>query len=164
MARLVRFGCVTLCHLICFVQVRVDVCKICQLLFHYILHEHVFQHHLLHSSQSTSGCPCFCRLTVDMVNENHLSQLFQEMFCHPFGNSSCQGIQFCLSRTQAHCLVCMLRVTARQAWQRWAILLACSAAKAFGLSLERRGGLGSDGFTPPTTEVISDHRHLPFPV
>ena len=37
-----------------------------------------------------------------------------------------------------------LRGRARQAWrQRWATLLACSAAKAFGLSLlERRGGLG----------------------
>ena len=59
-----------------------------------------------------------------------------------------------------------LHARARQAWrQRWATLLACSAAKTFGLSLlERRRGLGSDGVTPPTTEVISDHRHLPFPV
>ena len=39
-----------------------------------------------------------------------------------------------------------------------------AAAKAFALSLlERRSGLGSDGDTPLTTEVISDHQHLPFP-
>ena len=58
-----------------------------------------------------------------------------------------------------------LRARARQVWRhRWASLLACSAARAVALSLlERRGGLGSDGDTPFTTEAISDHRHLPFP-
>ena len=58
-----------------------------------------------------------------------------------------------------------LRARARQVWRhRWASLLVCSAAKAFALSLlERRSGLGSDGDTPLTTEVIGDHRHLPFP-
>ena len=58
-----------------------------------------------------------------------------------------------------------LRSRARQVWRhRWASLLACSAAKAFALSLlERRSGLGSDGDTPFTSEVIGEHRHLPFP-
>ena len=57
-----------------------------------------------------------------------------------------------------------LRARARQAWRhRWATLLACSASKAFALSLlEHRGGSGVDGVTPPTTAVISDHRHLFF--
>ena len=58
-----------------------------------------------------------------------------------------------------------LRARARQVWRhRWASLLAGSAAKAFALSLlERRSGLGSDGDTPLTSEVIGDYRHLPFP-
>ena len=50
-----------------------------------------------------------------------------------------------------------LRTRARQ----WATLLACSASKAFALSLlEHKEGPGVDGVTPPTTAVISDHRHL----
>ena len=78
-----RFRCVTLCHQICFVHFRVDVCKIRQLLFHCILHKHVFQHHMLHSSRSSSRCPCSCRLTADMIHERHfMSQFLQEMVCH----------------------------------------------------------------------------------
>ena len=54
-----------------------------------------------------------------------------------------------------------LRVRARQAWRwRWATLLACSAARAFALSLlERRGGLGADGATPSCSEVITEGRY-----
>ena len=91
---LVRFRCMTLCHQICFFYFRVDVCKIRQLLFHYILHKHVFQHYMRHSSQSSYGCPCFCRLAVDMIHERHfMSQFLQEMFCHhPFSNSNRQSI------------------------------------------------------------------------
>ena len=74
---LVCFRCVTLCHQICFVLLRVDVCKICQL----PLHIHVLQHHVFHSSKSSLGCPCFCRLTVNMVHENFfMSQFLQKMF------------------------------------------------------------------------------------
>ena len=48
---------------------------------------------------------------------------------------------------------------ARQAWySRWA---ACSAARAVALSLlERKGGIGADGDTPSTTEVLPDARYL----
>ena len=52
-----------------------------------------------------------------------------------------------------------LRTTARQALRlRWAVILACSAAKAFSL-LERPGGQGSDGVTPTTSEVIWEARY-----
>ena len=61
---LVCFGCVTLCHQICFILLCVNVCKICQLFLYNILHIHVLQHHMFHSSKSSLGCPCFCRLTV----------------------------------------------------------------------------------------------------
>ena len=55
-----------------------------------------------------------------------------------------------------------LKVRARQAWHsRWSTLLACSAARAVALSLlERRGGIGADGDTPSTTEVLADARYL----
>ena len=91
---LVCFGCVTLCHQICFVLLCVNVCKICQLLLHYVLHIHVLTHHMFHSSKSSLGCPCFCRLTVNMVHENYfMSQFLQNMFRHhSFGNTSRQGI------------------------------------------------------------------------
>ena len=40
-------------------------------------------------------------------------------------------------------------------------LLACSAARAFALSLlERRGGLGADGATPSFSEVITEGRYV----
>ena len=79
-------------------------------------------------------------------------RVYPELTSQPVGESQGQT-------TAPH-----LRARARQVWRhRWASLLACSAAKAFALSLlEGRSGLGSDGDTPLTTEVISDHRHLPF--
>ena len=67
---LVCFGCVTLCHQICSILLCVNLCKICQFLLHYVLHIHVLQHHMFHSSKSSLGCPCFCRLIVNMVHEN----------------------------------------------------------------------------------------------
>ena len=62
---------------------------------------------MFHSSKSSLGCQCFCRLTVNMVHENYLmSQFLQKMFRHhSFGNSSRQGKKFCFSRTQACCLL-----------------------------------------------------------
>ena len=78
---LVCFGCVTLCHQICFVLLCADVCKIRQLLLYNILHIHVLLHHVFHSFKSSLGCPCFCRLTVNMVHENYfMSQFLQKMF------------------------------------------------------------------------------------
>ena len=54
------------------------------LLLHDILHEHVLQHYMFHPSQTSFGCPCLRRLTVDMVHECHfVSQFFPEMFRHP---------------------------------------------------------------------------------
>ena len=86
---LVCFGCVTLCHQIRFVLLCVNVCKICQTLVRYVLHIHALQHHMFHSSKSSLGCPCICRMTVDMVHENYfMTRFLQEMFRHhPFGNS-----------------------------------------------------------------------------
>ena len=77
-------------HQICFVLLRFDVCEIRQLRLHYVLHKHLLQHHVFHSSQSSLGCPRVCRLTVDMIHENHItSQFLQEVFRHSsFGNSS----------------------------------------------------------------------------
>ena len=102
------FGCVTLCHQICFVLLCANVCKICQLLLYNVLHIHVFQRHMFHSSKSSLGCPCFCRLAVDMVHENYfMTQFLQKVFGHhPFGNSSRQGKKFCFSRTETYCLLC----------------------------------------------------------
>ena len=51
-----------------------------------------------------------------------------------------------------------LRRSARHAWfRRWSTLLACSAARSFGLSLlERRAGFGMDGETPSTSAVLEE--------
>ena len=54
---LVCFRCVTLCHQICFVLLCADVCKICQLLLHNILHIHVLQHHNVSFFQVLSWMP-----------------------------------------------------------------------------------------------------------
>ena len=75
------FGCVTLCHQICVVLLRVNVCKIRQFLLHYVLHIHALQHHMFHSSKSSLGCPCFCRLTVNMVHENFFMSQFLQKMC-----------------------------------------------------------------------------------
>ena len=64
---------------------RVNVCKIRQVRLHYVLHLHVLQHHMFHSSKSSLGCPCFCRLTVNMIDENYfMSHCLQKMFRHYF--------------------------------------------------------------------------------
>ena len=82
---LVYFGWVTLCHQNCFVLLRVNVCKIRQVRLHYVLHIHVLQHHMFHSSKSSLGYPCFCRLTVNMIDENYfMSHCLQKMFRHYF--------------------------------------------------------------------------------
>ena len=54
-----------------------------------------------------------------------------------------------------------LRFSVRHAWfRRWSTLLACSAARSFGLSLlEHRGGFGVDGETPSTTAVLEEFGH-----
>ena len=50
-----------------------------------------------------------------------------------------------------------LRARARQAWFSRCTMLACSAARAVAVSLlERRGGQGSDGVTPSTSDVLAD--------
>ena len=48
--------------------------------------------------------------------------------------------------------------SARHAWfRRWRTLLACSAARSFGLSpLELRGGFGMDGETPSTSAELEE--------
>ena len=56
----------------------------------------------------------------------------------------------------------VMRVSAQCAWmRRWRCMLASAAAQAFALSLlERRAGLGSDGPTPTTSDVVGDCRHF----
>ena len=86
---LVRFRCVTPCHPICFVQFRVDVCKIRQLLLHYILHKHVFQHHVLLSTWSTrvTSCPNYfkrCFVTIPSALPVVSAYLLQQNSGSPF--------------------------------------------------------------------------------
>ena len=54
----------------------------------------------------------------------------------------------------------VLRSRAGQAWLHgWCSLLACSSARAFAKSLlERRGGIGADGSTPSTADVVWEAR------
>ena len=56
-----------------------------------------------------------------------------------------------------------LQRRAEAAWLlRWRVIMACSAAKAFALSLlESQTCAGSDGSTPMTEEVIGDFRYEP---
>ena len=53
-----------------------------------------------------------------------------------------------------------IRASAGHAWlRRWSSILACSASKSFASSLlELRGGLGADGPTPSSSEVVTDDR------
>ena len=54
-----------------------------------------------------------------------------------------------------------MRRRVEQAWRiRWGGMLACAAARAFAASLlEQRVPVGSDGSTPPSHEVVADHRY-----
>ena len=54
-----------------------------------------------------------------------------------------------------------LRHTARfSLLRRWGTIMACSAARAFSLSLlEQRSCVGGDGPTPTISEVVHDQRH-----
>ena len=72
------------------------------------LHVHVLRRWMLHPSKPSFGCRLYW-LNVDTVQESHfVSQLFQEMFRHyPFGNSSCQGVQFCFG--ELNLTVCYVR-------------------------------------------------------
>ena len=52
-----------------------------------------------------------------------------------------------------------IRASARHAWlRRWSSILACCASRSLALSLlEQRGGLGADGPTPSSSEVVGDN-------
>ena len=54
-----------------------------------------------------------------------------------------------------------IRASARRAWlRRWSSILACCASRSLALSLlEQRGGLGADGPTPSSCEVVGDDRY-----
>ena len=69
---LVCFGCVTLCHQICFVLLCVNECKICQ----------------LHACTSASHVSFF-----QVLHENYFMTQFLQKMCrhHSFGNSSRQS-------------------------------------------------------------------------
>ena len=56
-----------------------------------------------------------------------------------------------------------LQRRAEVAWLlRWRVIMACSAAKAFALSLlESRTCVSSDGCMPMTGEVVGDSRYEP---
>ena len=53
------------------------------------------------------------------------------------------------------------RKVVKAAWlRRWKVLLACTAAREFVLSLlERRCALGCDNVTPSSAEVVRAHRY-----
>ena len=65
-----------------------------------------------------------------------------------------------LAKAKARAEPVPLQAQARAAWlHRWRTILACCSARSFGMSLlEFRGGLGSDGPTPTTTEVMEEFR------
>ena len=54
-----------------------------------------------------------------------------------------------------------IRASARHAWmRRWSSILACCASRFVALSLvEHRGGLGADGPTPSSSEVVTEDRY-----
>ena len=95
-----RFNSMALCHQVCFVRIRVHMSKSRLLLLHDIF---VLQHDMISSVLTHVWMP-----TVDMVHDGHfVSQFIQQMFRHhPFGNSCCQSIQFCVGGTEAHRLLC----------------------------------------------------------
>ena len=54
----------------------------------------------------------------------------------------------------------IMRSRTEQVWLlRWGSILACSSSRAFAMSLlERRGGMGADGLTPSTDDVVWEAR------
>ena len=68
-----------------------------------------------------------------------------------------------LAKAKARSVPRVLVGRARQAWHhRWSSMLACASARAFALSLlDRRPGVGADGVTPSSAEVVAACRHLP---
>ena len=65
-----------------------------------------------------------------------------------------------LAEAKARCEPEVVRNSAMVAWlRRWSVLMACTAPRAFALSLlDRRCCASADGDTPTTSEVIGDHR------
>ena len=52
----------------------------------------------------------------------------------------------------------LMRKSTMFCWlRRWCTLMACTAARAFSLSLLERRCCAADGSTPPTAEVVADH-------
>ncbi len=76
------------------------------------------------------------------------------------GRLSTETLEFVrlLARARVRAEPPWLRGSAAAVWcHRWGSLLACTAARAFALSLlEQRGGLGADGDAPRTHEVLAD--------
>ena len=77
-------------------------------------------------------------------------------------SEECQDFLRQLAKAKVRGLPIVTRSRARQAWLwRWSCLLACSAARAFALSLlERRVAFWSDGPTPSSAEVEVDARYV----
>ena len=81
--------------------------------------------------------------------------------CEVGGRWSTEASSFlsALAEAKARCEPEVVRKSAMVAWlRRWSVLMACTAARAFALSLlDRRCCASADGDTPTTSEVIGDH-------
>ena len=97
---LMSVECVTLCHQMSFVLLFVNVRKICQFFSPLYLAHSCTSAPYVSFSMSSLGCPCFCRLTINLGNENYfMTHLLQKMFRHhPFGNTSRQNLLILLQQ------------------------------------------------------------------
>ena len=81
--------------------------------------------------------------------------------CEVGGRWSEESRQFLagLAATEARSEPEVMRKSTMHSWlRRWSTLMACTAARAFALSLlERRCCTAADGPTPTTAEVVADH-------
>ena len=71
-------------------------------------------------------------------------------------SDECQSFLRQLSKARVRHEPPGIRASARRAWlRRWSSILACCASRSLALSLlEQRGGLGADGPTPSSCEVV----------
>ena len=76
-------------------------------------------------------------------------------------SDECQSFLRQLSKARVRHEPPGIRASARRAWlRRWSSILACCASRSLALSLfEQRGGLGADGPTPSSCEVVGDDQY-----
>ena len=76
-------------------------------------------------------------------------------------SSECQSFLGQLAKAKVRHEPPAIRTSARHAWlRRWSSILACSAARSVALSLlEQQGGLGADGPTRSSSDVLTQCRN-----